>query len=195
MAATENTEKRASTKNRKPAWDENGRPIYLKGEPTPYKEAFAKAYITTHNWTEAYRRAYNAKNMNAHTIKVAVDKLKGDAFVVKRVSELQKELAERTMMTLERLTNMLLEDRQLAHQEGQAAAAVQATAHIAKMHGIYVDTRVNIHRDEFDSMSAEELRAYIADRAKALEIRGTGGHLLIEAQPEDYTEEEEEAQE
>ena len=94
---------------------------------TPKQEAFVLAYIETGNASEAYRRAYNAENMSEKVIhNKASDLLKrGDIRV--RVEALQKHHQQRHAVTVDSLTNELIEDRELAHKNEQASAAIAAT--------------------------------------------------------------------
>ena len=106
---------------------------------TPKQEAFVLAYIETGNASEAYRRAYNAENMSEKVIhNKASDLLKrGDIRV--RVEALQKHHQQRHAVTVDSLTNELIEDRELAHKNEQASAAIAATMDKAKLHGLLKD--------------------------------------------------------
>ncbi len=59
--------------------------------------------------------------------------------VLSRVVEILERLATKTEMTLERVTEMLLEDRHDARHAGQYAAAKSAVDSIAKLHGLLTD--------------------------------------------------------
>ena len=61
--------------------------------------------------------------------------------VVVEIERLRAEQRERLNMTVERITKQLQEDRELAHREGQAGAAVSASTALAKLHGLMVDKR------------------------------------------------------
>ena len=85
-----------------------------------------------------------------------------------RVAELQSlaadKIATRAAVTVDSLTEMLIEDRALAHSEGQAGAAVSAVATIAKLHGLLID-RKEIKATLVDELDYEE-------RARLLEALG-----------------------
>ena len=58
---------------------------------TPKKNKFAEEFVKCGNQSEAYRRAYNCKNMKPETITENASKLMRDNDVITRVKELQKE--------------------------------------------------------------------------------------------------------
>ena len=106
---------------------------------TQKQEAFARAYVETGNASEAYRRAYDAARMKPEAIHVNASKLLADTKVALRVDALQEKHAKRHDITVDRITEMLLEDRTLARSNDQPAAAVSATMGIAKLHGLIID--------------------------------------------------------
>lgn len=106
---------------------------------TPKQEAFCLAYIETGNASEAYRRAYDAGKMSAGAIHVAASELIAHPKISLRVQSVQKEAAERALVSVQSLTEELEEARALALREGQSAAAVSASMGKAKLHGLLVD--------------------------------------------------------
>jgi phage terminase small subunit len=106
---------------------------------TPKQEAFAKAYIETGNASEAYRRAGYSTKQSAKAINENASKLLTK--VQPRVKELQAAHQKRHEVTVDSLTLMLMEDRVLARQEGEANAAINAVLAIAKLHGLVVDKK------------------------------------------------------
>ena len=169
----------------------DGKPLYSIGVPTDKKEAFALAYVETRSVKKAYIRTYTAENMSDTSVRVAANKIMKDPFVIKRISELNDELAEETRLSLANLVKMLLDDRALAHREGQAAAAVQASMHVAKILGHYWDRKQVVISDDFDAMGIEELRSFVVQQTKALGIgKEVDGQFLIEHNPEEFEQEE-----
>jgi len=69
-----------------------------------------------------------------------------------RIGELLQSSAKEIRIDKERLTGMLLEDRALAHQKGQAAAALAITVQIGKLHGFRFDGT------DVDSVAASQPR-------------------------------------
>lgn len=171
----------------------DGKPNYSKGRETARKTAFARSYVETRTWVEAYKAAYTWQNMSSESIRLAAHKLSRDPYVIKKIAELTQRLEDECVISLKKITQFLLEDRQLAHKEGQAAAAVQASMHLAKIYGYYVDKRVVGTADEFEQLTAPELRAYIAKQAESLGIVGPAP-LMIEHNPEEFEEGEEQGE-
>lgn len=110
---------------------------------TPKQEAFAKAYLETSNASEAYRRAYDAGRMTDKQIHEEACKLRGHPKVSQRVEQLQQRHAKRHDITLDRLTEMLLEDRSIAHKAKKHC--VEAVMGLAKLHGLVIDKTRNEH--------------------------------------------------
>lgn len=102
---------------------------------TPKQEAFCLAYVETGNASEAYRRAYNASRMKPATINVKASQLLAQGKIAVRVAELKAVHAERHEMTVDRIRDMLVEDREFARKCETPAAAVSATMGLAKLYG------------------------------------------------------------
>jgi len=133
---------------------------------TPKQEAFAQAYIETGNATEAYRRCYSSEGWTPNAVEVNACKLLKHAKVALRIRELaakvQKIQEEKFEITIETLTKMLLEDRDLARELGQSSAAVSALKTIAHIHGKLVDRKEVGKPGEFaelEDMSDADLAA------------------------------------
>ena len=108
-------------------------------ELTAKQEALCQAYIECGgNQSEAYRRAYDTKNMEAKTIWEAASRLFNDSKVCARVLELQAIHAERHNVTVDTLTNELDAVKDLAMAEKQPAAATSAIMGKARVHGLVV---------------------------------------------------------
>jgi len=114
---------------------------------TPKQEAFARAYVETGNASEAYRQAYNAKNMQPNAIKVEASRLLDDPNVTLTVSALRDAANERCVVTVLSLTQELEEARALALQEAMPSAAVAASMGKAKLHGLLVDKAEHTGKD------------------------------------------------
>lgn len=114
-----------------------------EGVLTPKQEAFVAAYLETGNATEAYRRAYDAENMQDHVIRVKACELMKNGNVAVTLLQRQAEARQRHEITLESITEMLKADRELARTEKQSSAAIQAAMGLAKLHGLVVDKSEN----------------------------------------------------
>lgn len=121
----------------------------------PKRQRFCEEYAVDLNGAAAATRAgYSPK-----TAKEQASRLLTNAHVRARVDQLLAEHRERLSVDIDSLTEMLVDDRQLAHDNKQAGAAVSATEKIAKLHGLMserlkVDVNVN-----FSDMSDAELDA------------------------------------
>jgi len=70
-----------------------------------------------------------------------------------------------TDITKERLTDMLLQDRDDARENGQYSAAISAVEKVGKLHGLFVDKSENVNTnyvisDEPESDTDEWLTSY-----------------------------------
>ena len=105
---------------------------------TPKESTFARLYVETGNATEAYRQAYDHNGNDATACRGAHDVLHRPA-VETYVRDLQAEHRERHKVTVGQLTDQLEKARQVAMDNRNAAAAVQAIMGKAKLHGLLVD--------------------------------------------------------
>lgn len=106
---------------------------------TPKQEAFCFAFIETGNASEAYRRAYDAANMQPATINVKASELLASGKVAVRVAELRAEIVERHRFTIDDMVRQLDEDRIFARELETPAAAISATMGKAKVLGFLTD--------------------------------------------------------
>ena len=106
---------------------------------TQKREAFCLAYIETGNQSDAYRAAFDAENMKAKTVHKRASELMTNGEIKGRISELQAQAVERSLVTVQSLTDELEEARALAHSLGQPSAAVSASMGKAKLHGLLTE--------------------------------------------------------
>lgn len=100
-------------------------------------ERFAQELAKGKSATEAMQEAGYSDPRNSTRL------TKNDE-IRRRVSELQERGAIRTEITLDRLTEMLLEDRRFARENGQSGPAGQATERLGKLHGLFVERTENV---------------------------------------------------
>ena len=135
---------------------------------TVKQDKFAQVYIETSNASEAYRRAYNVKpDTQPQNIHVNACKLLSNAKVAQRVDELRAQHAQRHEITVDSLTAMLKEDRDLARQNDEASAAITAVMSIAKLHGLVVE---KVNATNRHHHTAHPLSAYSKHLADVLGI-------------------------
>lgn len=107
---------------------------------TPKQEAFARAYVEIGNASEAYRQSYDVSpDAKPEGIWVDACKLLGSPKVALRIEQLQQAARERHDITIDTITKMLKDDRELARTERQTSAAVSAVMGLAKIHGLIID--------------------------------------------------------
>ena len=107
-----------------------------KKKLTPKQEKFCQEFIKTGNQSDAYRAAYNSKNMLPATINNKAYQLINQDDIRARVVQLQERVAKKFEVTVESLTRELEEDRQLARELGQPGAAISALNVKARIHGL-----------------------------------------------------------
>lgn len=102
-------------------------------------ERFAQELAKGKSASEAYVAAGYRESRSA------ASRLSANVNVIDRVAELQERGAVRTEITIERITEMLLEDRKFAMECGQAGPAVSATEKLGKLHGLFVERSENVN--------------------------------------------------
>ena len=121
----------------------------------PKQESFCQEYVIDSNATQAAIRAgYSPKTAYSQG-----QRLLKKVEVRTRVDELFAEHRERIDVTVDSLTDLLIGDRKLAHDNKQAGAAVSASEKLAKLHGFMSErlkVDVNVTTGE---MSDAELEA------------------------------------
>jgi hypothetical protein len=104
-------------------------------------------------------------------------RLKDNENIKVRVAELLERSARRTDYTVERLIGMIIEDRDFAREQGQAAAAGAATERLARLLGLWTDRTEIKQLSELETMNdPEELRSALIQMAHEL-----GEHRIADA--------------
>jgi phage terminase small subunit len=143
-------------------------------ELTPKQEAFALAYVECGNASEAYRRSYDVSpTAKPEGIWVNACKLLSHTNVALRVMQLKEAHAKRHEVTVDSLTEMLKEDRELARKENEPNAAIKAVEVLAKLHGHMVEKKV-VTSDNRHHHSAEPVSPFNDFVAAAIGARTEG---------------------
>jgi phage terminase small subunit len=125
------------------------------------QEKFCQEYVKTGNASESYRRAYSAQNMKAEVIHVKACELLKSGNVSVRVVELRAKSSKRNEITVDSLTEMLIEDREDAKASDQHSVAVAAVRELGRLHGLIIDRKdITVH-GAISAMSDEELASFI----------------------------------
>ena len=127
-------------------------------------ENFIKNYLETGEVTKSYVAAGYAETGASPS----ASRLLKDARIQRRIAEVQAELVDRTNISLEKMVEELISDREAARADANHNAAIKANIEIAKLHGLYeVD---NVQKSSpFDSMSMSELLAMAKEKIAILE--------------------------
>jgi phage terminase small subunit len=152
---------------------------------TPKQHAFVQAYIETGNGCEAYRRAYRAERMSAKAITVESTRLLRNPSITLATAAARRQSAERHEVTVDSLTEWLMDARALAMASRSPAAAVSAIMAIAKLHGLLVERTHNVHtrpngqpiRPILNVTVGQSAALELTD-AELRDIAGVGGRLL-----------------
>jgi phage terminase small subunit len=132
---------------------------------TVKREAFARAYVECGNAQQAYMRAFKCDGFQPSKIGARAYGLLQQEDVAALIQELRDKAAKRNDITVDNLTQMLLEDRKLARDLGQPSAAISAVRELGKLHGLMIDkVAVSIDKKIAD-MSEDELDAFIVAEA------------------------------
>jgi phage terminase small subunit len=128
------------------------------------QQLFAQLFVETGNASEAYRRVYDCRAMQARTIEKRASELRCHGAVAGRIAALRAEHAERHGTTVDDLVEELEAARQLAMAKGSPAAAVSATMGKAKLLGLIVD------KNEVGEKAAEPVAREMSDLEMARRV-------------------------
>ncbi len=105
---------------------------------TGKQEKFAQAFVETGDASEAFRRAYDASNMNANSVNRKAHEAKNHVKISARVDQLRSKVAKRHDITVDTLLEKLntVFTTALAAETPQSSAAVQAVMGQAKLLGL-----------------------------------------------------------
>lgn len=126
--------------------------------PNAKHERYAQELAKGKSQSEAYVNAGYKPDSGA------ASRLSGNVSVQGRVAELQERSAKKVEITVDTLRDMLLEDRTLARELGQSAAAVSAVDKLGKLYGHMIERKEVGRPGEFSRMTEDELDAFIANR-------------------------------
>jgi phage terminase small subunit len=121
---------------------------------TAKQEKFVQAYLKTGNQRTAYTQAYQPKGWKVESIDQTACRLLKNVKVHSRLKEMQERAASKTVVTVEKITEMLNNAYSLACKNGQTGPAVQASMGLAKIHGLVVDKREDVtkHDEALDDL-------------------------------------------
>jgi len=105
---------------------------------TGKQEKFAQAFVETGDASEAFRRAYDASNMNANSVNRKAHEAKNHVKISARIDQLRSKVAKRHNVTVDSLVAELEEIKNIAlsAETPQSSAAVAAVMGKAKLTGL-----------------------------------------------------------
>ena len=113
---------------------------------TPKQQGFVDGIAKGDTQSDAYRAAYNTKNMTDKQIWEEASKLAASPKVSQRLFLLREKAAERNLVTIESLTKELEEARNMADALKNPAAMTGAIMGKAKLNGLLVE-KVKVEAD------------------------------------------------
>jgi hypothetical protein len=120
----------------------------MSNKLTAKQEAFCQALVETGSASEAYRIAYDAKDMKPATVNREAKALTDNPKITTRLAELQRGHAERHEITIDSLVGELEEARLAAMQNPRGiSAAVSAVMGKAKLLGLVTEKHEHTGRD------------------------------------------------
>ncbi len=129
---------------------------------TDKQEQACQSYIELNgNRKEAYKTAYNAKNMSDETIYVEACRLFKNPKIALRIIELQAHHRMRHDVTIDSITTELNQAKDLAQEEKQPAAMTAAIMAKAKIHGLITDKKQYSENIDVSKMTDSELNTII----------------------------------
>lgn len=112
---------------------------------TQAQENFARLYVELGNAAEAYRQAYpKSQKWKDSTLWPKASKLLAMDKVSTRVSIFRQQAAEKTSMTLESHLKELERLRNIAEEQGNISAAIQAETVRGKHSGVATASKVEV---------------------------------------------------
>ena len=109
------------------------------GNPTQKQKNFVREFLKSGNAAESYRKCYDVKKESSNWVYVEAFKLLSDPNITPYLQKLQDAVTERTLVTVESITEELEENREKARGLDQPAAMNVASMGKAKLHGLLID--------------------------------------------------------
>jgi phage terminase small subunit len=107
----------------------------MKAELTVKQEKFCQVFIELGNASEAYRKAYNAGQMQSATVNRKAKELNDNGKITARLDELRAEHSQRHAVTVDSLIDELEAARQIAKEDRNTNGMISATMGKAKIMG------------------------------------------------------------
>lgn len=110
-----------------------------RADLTPKQAAFVREYVKCGNASEAYKLAYDARNMQGDTIRKRASELLANGDISGAITAIQARAAERVGITLEAHLARLEHLSNVAESLEQIGTSVKAEELRGKVSGLYVE--------------------------------------------------------
>ena len=110
-------------------------------ELTPKQRAFAEEYAKFGNACEAYRKAYNTKNMGVPAITIEASRLRNNPNVAIVITELRSKGQRKQEISVEYLTAKYQMILDAAYGSAQYGPAITAVTQLGKLHGLLIEPK------------------------------------------------------
>jgi phage terminase small subunit len=140
---------------------------------TAKQENFCQEYMKTGNKSEAYRLAYNAEKMKPETINNKAYELYANGEIRARVSELQKEAAERNKITVDECVSLLASMARF-----DIADCYDENGKLKPIHEIPKETRLAIESLDSDEFTVDGMVVTTTKKVKASNRRANIVELM-----------------
>jgi len=167
---------------------------------TAKQEAFVRAYLKTGHASESYRQAYDAKGMNDKAVSVEADRLLKNPRITLEIERLTLRAMDKAVLSKAWVLERLMRNARIAMGEEPVrmtktykdketgttidevievldpdkAGANRALELLGKELGMFVDRTEIGKPGDFEAMSDEELREFVAGRVIATREGGAG---------------------
>lgn len=138
---------------------------------TAKQAAFVREFLVDRNATQAAIRA-GYSEQTAYSI--GHENLSKPE-ITQAIADAEKRLQAKAEMTVERVAQMLLDDRQMARELGQPSAAVTAAMGVAKLYGLIIDKSQNENRSVIVNELDDATLTHIATSGSAGVAEQKGG--------------------
>ena len=135
------------------------------------QEAFCVEYLKDGNGVRAYQAVYNATKMSDGAIRVEVSRLLDRPNISTMIEDARKRITKKYDITLDKIVEMLIEDRTFARAEGAPGPAITATMGLARVTGHMVEDRKN-ERKPLQEIDTEQLHALEEMLGQSVGVRG-----------------------
>lgn len=132
---------------------------------TPKQEAFCQAVVSGLSQADAYRKAYDARNMKPPTVQKRASELMANGEVKGRVQALRKPVVTKLQYGLEQAMTEAHDAYEVAKKKENGGAMVAAATLRAKLNGLLVERR-ELRHGPLQEVPEADLDKLIVEKAR-----------------------------